>query len=164
MANYVNNRQLLAELIKYKAAVKLAEETGKTKPQIPRYVAESIMLIAEKLSYKPSFAMYTYREEMVSDGILACVKYIDSFDPVKYQNPFAYITQIVYNAFINRLNVEHKQRYVKAIIVKNHGDAHEDEEFTMDSLDSTITSFESKMQRRKEKAIIRNQKDVVEET
>jgi hypothetical protein len=94
----------------------------------------------------------SYKSEMISDGILACVKYADGYNPDKYENPLAYITQIVHNAFINRLNLEHKQAYVKALIVKNNGNLVDDENFNPDSLSNTIKVYENKMDQRKIKA------------
>ena len=50
---------------------------------------------------------------MISDGIENCVQYIKNFDPEKSNNPFAYFTQIIYYAFIRRIQKEKKQLYVK---------------------------------------------------
>lgn len=136
----------------YKEKVEYNKENNLSKPQLPAYVVEAIMEIAERLSRKPCFSGYSYREDMIGDGILACVKYIDSFNPEKSQNPFAYISQIIHNAFVNRLNVEQKQHYVKAVIVKKSGNLSEDEEFTNDSFYEVIDAFEAKMQRRRIKA------------
>jgi DNA-directed RNA polymerase specialized sigma24 family protein len=56
---------------------------------------------------------YTYRDEMVADAIENCVSAAHSFDPDKSNNPFAYFTQIAWNAFIRRIQKEKKQSYVK---------------------------------------------------
>jgi hypothetical protein len=71
------------------------------------------MKIAEGLSHKPNFINYTYRDEMMSDGIENCLMYFDNFDPTKSKNPFAYFTQIIYYAFLRRIQKEKKQLYVK---------------------------------------------------
>ena len=39
--------------------------------------------------------------------------YFDNFDPTKSKNPFAYFTQIVYYAFLRRIQKEKKYMYVK---------------------------------------------------
>ena len=36
-----------------------------------------------------------------------------NFDPVKSKNPFAYFTQIIYYAFIRRIQKEKKQQHIK---------------------------------------------------
>jgi hypothetical protein len=56
---------------------------------------------------------YSYREEMISDGIENCISYFDNFDPEKSTNPFAYFTQIIYFAFLRRIQREKKQLYIK---------------------------------------------------
>jgi hypothetical protein len=71
------------------------------------------MMIAENLSHRPNFLSYTFRDEMISDAIENCVMYVDNFDPTKSQNPFAYFTQIVYYAFLRRIQKEKTQLYVK---------------------------------------------------
>lgn len=111
--HYVNNKQLLATMVEYRNAVQEAEKAGTDKPLVPNYVGEALLLIANRLSRKPNFANYSYREEMISDGIENCINYIDNFDPAKSQNPFAYFTQIIYYAFLRRIQKEKKQLYIK---------------------------------------------------
>ena len=50
---------------------------------------------------------------MVSDGIENCLQYLDNFNPAKSSNPFAYFTQIIYYAFIRRIQKEKKQTTIK---------------------------------------------------
>jgi hypothetical protein len=69
--------------------------------------------IATHLSYRPNFINYPYREEMISDGIENCVMYASNFNPEKSKNPFSYFTQIIYYAFLRRIQKEKKQSYVK---------------------------------------------------
>ena len=71
------------------------------------------MKIANGLSYRPNFINYTYKQEMISDGIENCLQYIHNFNPEKSKNPFAYFTQIIYYAFIRRIQKEKKQTHVK---------------------------------------------------
>ena len=56
---------------------------------------------------------YSYRDDMIADGIENCVASVDNFDPDKSNNPFAYFTQIAWNAFIRRIAKEKKQSYIK---------------------------------------------------
>jgi hypothetical protein len=111
--HYINNKDFLKEMIKYRTAIRKAKRLGEPKPQIPTYVAKCFMMIAENLSHKPNFLSYTFRDEMVADAIENCVMYVDNFDPSKSSNPFAYFTQIVYYAFLRRIQKEKKQLYVK---------------------------------------------------
>ena len=50
---------------------------------------------------------------MINDGIENCLQYIDNFNPEKSNNPFAYFTQIIYYAFLRRIQKEKKHLFVK---------------------------------------------------
>jgi hypothetical protein len=110
---YVNNADFMAALTQYKELSKQAKEGNLPSPPIPNYIGECFMKIAEGLSHKPNFINYSYRDEMISDGIENCLMYFDNFDPNKSNNPFAYFTQIIYYAFLRRIQKEKKQTYVK---------------------------------------------------
>lgn len=111
--HYINNPDFLKALVDYKAACKEAQEQDKPKPAIPNYIGECFIKIAEGLSHKPNFINYTYRDEMMADGIENCLMYFENFNPDKSNNPFAYFTQIIYYAFLRRIQKEKKQLYVK---------------------------------------------------
>ena len=111
--NYVNNGDLLQSLIDYRSSCKEAEECGENTPQVPDYIGKCIMLIATLLATKPNFSGYSYKEEMISDGIENCLQYIHNFDPEKSSNPFAYFTQIIWYAFLRRIQKEKKQTYIR---------------------------------------------------
>ena len=87
--HYVNNKQFLEAMIEWKAAVAEAEENDEPRPQVTNYIGECFLKIANHLSYRPNFINYTYRDEMISDGIENSLQYIDNFDPEKSKNPFA---------------------------------------------------------------------------
>jgi hypothetical protein len=111
--HYINNPDFLQALMDYKAEQKRCKTDKLPDPPIPNYIGECFMKIAEGLSHKPNFINYTYRDEMMSDGIENCLMYFDNFDPSKSKNPFAYFTQIIYYAFLRRIQKEKKQLYVK---------------------------------------------------
>ena len=118
MAHYVSNADFLAALVVYKEEVKRAEELGLEKPRLPEFVGECILKIANHLAYKPNFINYSYRDDMVLDGIENCIQYADNFDPTKSSNPFAYFTQIIYFAFLRRITKEKKQAYIKGKLIQ----------------------------------------------
>lgn len=117
MAHYVNNADFLAAIKEYRQKVKEAEESGSPKPQVTNYIGECILKIATHLSYKPNFINYSYKDDMILDGIENCIQYIDNFDPDKSSNPFSYFTQIIYYAFLRRISKEKKQAYIKNKLV-----------------------------------------------
>ena len=76
--HYVNNKEFLQAMIDWKKEVKDAEENDEPRPQVTNYIGECFLKIANHLSYRPNFINYTYREEMISDGIENCLQYIDN--------------------------------------------------------------------------------------
>ena len=111
--HYVNNKEFLAAIVEYKDKVALAAERGEAKPRITNYLGECFLKIATHLSFKPNFVNYMFKDDMVCDGIENCVQYINNFNPEKSKNPFAYFTQIIYYAFVRRIQKEKKQLYIK---------------------------------------------------
>ena len=114
--HYVNNPDFLQALIKYKE-----DSAADSDTIVPDYLGECFLKIANHLARKPNFASYTFRDEMVSDGIENCVMYFRNFDPEKSSNPFAYFTQIIYYAFLRRIMREKKQLYVKYKATEMYG-------------------------------------------
>ena len=112
-SHYVNNKEFFQAMKDWKKTVIEAEEAGEPKPCVTDYIGECFLKIAEHLSYRPNFINYPYREEMVGDGIENCLMYASNFDPEKSDNPFSYFTQIIYYAFLRRIQKEKKQDYVK---------------------------------------------------
>jgi len=111
--HYVNNKEFLQAMILYKKSVNKAIKTKITNPPVPDYIGECFLKIANHLSYRPNFINYTYRDDMISDGIENCLQYLNNFNPRKSNNPFAYFTQIIYYAFIRRIQKEKKQVTIK---------------------------------------------------
>ena len=111
--HYVNNKDFLVAITAFKEEVESAKIEGLERPRVSNYIGDCIMKIAVHLSHKPNFSNYTFKEEMICDGIENCLTYIDNFNPEKSQNPFAYFTQIIYYAFLRRIAKEKKQSHVR---------------------------------------------------
>lgn len=166
--HYVNNQKFLEEMKLFRTAVLSAKENNLERPIVSDYIGECLFKIATHLARKPNFSNYTFREDMVSDGIENCLLYIDNFDPEKSQNPFAYFTQIIYYAFLRRIQKEKKHLYIKyksmeneviTSLIENNG-----EEFVIQGLNGAmhdsyseefirdfIETFEENKQRKKTK-------------
>jgi hypothetical protein len=132
--HYVNNKDFLDAIEIYFAEVKRAEAAGRPKPPIPRYIGDCFLKMANRLSYKPNFVNYMFREDMICDGIENCVRYIHNFNSEKSKNPFAYFTQIIYYAFLRRISQEKKQLEIKNKILER---TNFDEVFDANDLDSS---------------------------
>jgi DNA-directed RNA polymerase specialized sigma24 family protein len=155
--HYVNNKQMYETMKVYIKAVRKSKREKVEAPRIPEYIGECLYLICNKLSLKPQFSGYTWRDEMISDGIENCIVAIDNFDPRKSDNPFAYFTMIAWNAFIRRIQREKKQTYIKHKNMQNTFIVDElASEFGMQvtgdqKSDDVIRDFEQKAENNKKK-------------
>lgn len=107
---YLNNRDLLAQVLLSKKQGKMTNE-----------LAKMLQLLTSRYAKKGNFANYTYNEDMQSYAMLMIVKTWQGFDPAKSSNPFAWFTQCVKNSFIQYLNYEQRQRDVRDEVLINSG-------------------------------------------
>ena len=121
MAEYVSNKDFFAAILERKELMKTADEEGNDVPQISNYLGECILKIANNLANKGNFNGYSFKDEMICDGIENCIKYFDKFDPAKSSNPFSYYTQIIYFAYLRRIAKEKQQYQLKHKIIQSVG-------------------------------------------
>lgn len=112
-SHYIDNKKFYIEMVEWKKQVKEAREVEDTLPPVTEYIGRCFLEIAENLSKKPNFMNYPFKDEMIGDGIENCLMYCENFDPDKSNNPFSYFTQIIYYAFLRRIQKEKKQNYIK---------------------------------------------------
>ena len=137
---YVNNKDFLAAIVAYREKVHFAKMNDLPRPRLTPYIAECFLKIATHLSYKPNFVNYMFREDMGCDGIENCLQYVDNFDPEKSKNPFAYFTQIIYYAFLRKIQKEKKQLEIRTKLIERSGYS---EVLHTDSYDGTMTGMGS---------------------
>ncbi len=105
--NYVNNKELLKEILKFKENNIISEELG-----------DMLLKISNNYSSKGSFAGYTWRSDMVSEAVLTCIRYLKNFNPEKSTNAFAYVTQICKNSFKLYIKKQKTHSKIKDICYK----------------------------------------------
>jgi hypothetical protein len=133
--HYVDNAKFLEAMVEYKRDYNTAIKNGKELPPVSEYLGSVFLKIAQRLSFRPNFINYTFKNDMISDGIENCLHYIHNFNPEKSNNPFAYFTQIIYYAFIRRIQKEKKQLYIKYKTMQNvdhNADFNSDNNVSMD--------------------------------
>jgi len=138
--HYVDNKKFLEAMIEHRDKCEKAEKQNKNKPEVTNYIGECFLKIANHLSYRPNFINYTFRDDMISDGIENCLQYMNNFNPEKSKNPFAYFTQIIYYAFIRRIQKEKKQIQIKSKLIANAG-----VENMMDQLQGDDQQYQSQL-------------------
>lgn len=121
--HYVTNKDLVIEIMKYKETCRW-DENGKYiqgSGVVHEKLGLMIMTIAKNFATKPNFSGYTWKNDMVGDAILTCIKYIHNFklDGPRPPNPFAYITTICYNSFINYIKKQKNHSKIKDLCYNN---------------------------------------------
>ena len=166
--HYVNNKDFLEAIVEYKRVCDEARLRSKQIPVIPNYIGECIFHIAKRLATRPNFSGYAFKEDMIMDGIENCLKYIEKFDPEKSSNPFAYFTQVIWFAFLQRIAKEKKFLYTKLkssqsmlSLGQTHTggeDIHLNLTIEADYIDTFIQDFEDKLVKDKEKSRVSAEK------
>ena len=106
--HYVNNKEFYTEMVRMKEDFQIKGEY-----EISNYIGKCFLDIAKGLSNRPNFINYTFKDDMIFDGVENCIRYCHNFNPKKSKNPFSYFTQIIYYAFLRRIEKEKKQSYIK---------------------------------------------------
>jgi len=101
--HYVNSREFEEEIRKFYTTERISEKLG-----------DSIIKIANGLSYATNFINYSYKDEMIGDAV---VKMFSALKNKKFRldsgfSPFSYFTTIAFHAFINRIKKEKKHHEV----------------------------------------------------
>jgi len=104
--NYLSNKDLLYEIENFQKDGVASETLG-----------QMLLTLAWQISNKYSFIRYDeeVKQDMVSLAILTGLKSLKNFDPEKqkYPNPFAYLTQVIINAFKAHLKQQYKHINIK---------------------------------------------------
>lgn len=171
--NYVNNADFLEAIIKHKQLCEEARNKGTELPKVSNYIGECIQSISYRLSSKHNFSGYSFKEDMIMDGIENCLLYIENFDTEKSKNPFAYFTQIIWFAFLRRIAKEKKHLYTKlkssqSVIAMGEtytdgGDVKLHMNLDVDYIDNFIQDYEDKVERDKAKSQAKKEQKAQEE-
>ena len=152
--HYVNNAKFTEAVSDYVTKYKEAKKNNTTLPIMNDYIGDCLLKIATRLSLRPNFFGYSFREEMVFDGLENSLMYSHNFNPEKSSNAFSYFTQIIYFAFLRRIQSEKKQLYIRYKQTKNMREISDNsviesydhntypvESFYNDDYDQTMTTF-----------------------
>lgn len=108
--NYLNNKDLLAEVVLSKSQEKMSDK-----------LAHMLQTLCARYGKKGNFANYTYNDDMQAYAMMMLVRTWNSFKPEKSNNPFAFFTQCIKNSFIQFLNQERRQRDIRDSLLVDNG-------------------------------------------
>ncbi len=116
--HYVNKKEFSSAVTEYVKRLNEARDSNNPLPIVTDYIANCFVDICEGLSHRPNFIRYTYRDEMVMDGVENCLRAIDNYDIDAATrsgdpNAFGYFTQIAWYAFLRRIAKEKRQYDIK---------------------------------------------------
>lgn len=101
---------MLAELIECQKAERVSDK-----------LAKMFLLLSERYARKPGFSGYTYKDEMISHALLACISGYQHFDTTRYENVFAYFTSCIHRAFLQILIKEKQQQRIRDSLLVDAG-------------------------------------------
>ena len=104
--NTVSNPKLYADIIDWVARREAAPE-GQHVP-MGDYTAKCILEVCNKLSYHYRFINYTWKDEMVCDGVENLILAMPNYN-IEYDNPHAYMSMVAFNAFVRRIKKEKRE-------------------------------------------------------
>lgn len=138
--HYINNKEFSQAVYDYTLLVMDAKKNNTQIPQVPNYIAECFLKIAYGIASKPNYSGYTYKEEMIMDGVENCLRAVSNFKidaetRKGLPNAFGYFSLITSRAFHRRIVKEKKQQDIKMKYMKSAGI----EDFVDQSLDGELT-------------------------
>lgn len=106
---YLDNEDFLKEI------KRCFEEDRKTEE-----IGRMFLLLATKFSEQGKFSGYTWKDDMICEAVLTCLKYMHNFDvTVENPKPFAYFSKIIYHSFINYISKQKTHSFIKDMCYKN---------------------------------------------
>lgn len=116
--HYVDDELLSKSLSEWVAECDEAVSKGDIRPPLTKYIAEVILLMTDELGKRYNFHNYSYLDEMKSDAIIHCMKYIHNFKVAKKNKKgknsgYSYINMIIWRSFTHRIKIEKQEQYFK---------------------------------------------------
>jgi DNA-directed RNA polymerase specialized sigma subunit len=101
-SDYISSEELFNEVLRCQAEGRVNNVLG-----------QMFLTLATRYGTKPNFSGYSYLDEMISSGVVACIASLNKFNPEKTTNAFAYYTQVIHTSFLQVLNKEKKHQMIR---------------------------------------------------
>ena len=155
--NYLNNSEAYVDLCFWKLEIyAYGDKTIKPSDRI----GNAICLTTKGLSRHSKFNGYTWKEDMIANGIESMIKGMFNFNEQEFTNPHGYMSMSAENAFLQTMEKEDRELLAtyKTFLV-NHREEFEDgglintsvdEKFVQDMADK-VTEIEASIERKKQR-------------
>jgi hypothetical protein len=114
--HYVDNDKFFDAMVERRKEIDSNKSKGLPPPPVSEFIGECILKISQNLAKSYSFSQAHLRgisDELVSDAVINCLKYVDNFDQNITKNPFSYFTQISYYSFLRTIDGEEEEKAKK---------------------------------------------------
>jgi len=108
--NYLNNKDLMPELLKSKAQGQMTDK-----------FANMLQLLCLRYSKHPWFVNFSYIDDMQSYAMLMLVQNWQMFDETQYNNCFAYYTTCIKRSFLQYKQKEKKHQVLRDDLLIDSG-------------------------------------------
>lgn len=114
MADYINNKEFGIQLTEHRINWLKSKEDETEPPIVPDAIAATFLMLAKKLATRYNFSGYTWRDDMVSDAVISCLKSAHKFDINVSTQSFSYFSLLCWRAFTDLIKQEKEHAYVRA--------------------------------------------------
>jgi hypothetical protein len=117
---YLDPKAFSNDIRDYNLMCKDRQEKGLTTPKIPDTIGLQLLTLSTNMAKRREFSGYTYKEDMIQEGVISCLKCIKNFDHTLGYSAFSYFSQVVYFRFVQIIKKENKQSMIKGKILENY--------------------------------------------
>ncbi|MAZ56862.1 hypothetical protein CL653_03655 [bacterium] len=119
--NYINNADMLDEVIKSKAKLTDNPDLMPAECITPK-LAKMFMLLVERYAQKPNWSGYSYLDELKGEATVNLVNKWHKFNPEKSNTPFAYYSVLVDRSFKGQIKKEKNPQRIRDAIITSRGE------------------------------------------
>lgn len=177
--HYIDNIKFQEEMENYISKYNEAIKNNVKLPRISEFIGDCFIKLSTKLSESPSFRGFSFKDEMVSEGIENCIKYAHRFNPemiskfyteqIVKVKAYSYFTTVIVRAFIRKIQSEEHNKYISIKAYKNtmlffgpESNGTDLKSLTAiklhDNIEEFVEKYEKKLQEKKEKTAESNKK------
>ena len=136
-AHYLDPKEFSNDIRDFNLMCQDREKNGLTPPRIPDSIGLQLLTLSTNMAKRREFSGYTYKEDMIQEGVISCLRCVKNFDHTLGFSAFSYFSQVIYFRFVQIIKKENKQSMIKGKIIENY---HFDDFIDSDNGDTSAIS------------------------